>query len=89
MTPFELNIRQQDGRHQRIRTLLSALAELFAEQEAALTSQLESIESSLIEAQQEREHRNPVAQASRMLRDTWLISTSMRSGRKRRRESAG
>jgi hypothetical protein len=27
MTPFELNIRQQDGRHQRIWTLLPALAE--------------------------------------------------------------
>ena len=27
MTPFELNIRQQDGRHQRIWTLLPAVAE--------------------------------------------------------------
>lgn len=38
-------------------------AELFAEQEAELTSQLALLESSMFEAQQEREHRNSVAQA--------------------------
>ncbi len=38
-------------------------AELFAEQEAELTSQLEGLEQSLVEAQQEREQRNSVAQA--------------------------